>query len=131
MRLPDFHPMVLALVDKLGLKRRLFFNVDINPESGNQDEPLPTVVYTAFNGSVWHRGPESTAFKAPDQANRTWIATNGQQTRRIDYADDPRAINEGFNLPNADLSQTTDKLLDAAFDSIRDYYRIGPHQGKG
>lgn len=122
MRLPDFHPMVLALVDKLGLKRRLFFNVDINPESGNQDEPLPAVVYTAFNGSVWHRGPESTVFKAPDQANRTWIATNGQQTRRIDYAHDPRAINEGFNLPNADLRQTTDKLLDAAFDSVRDYY---------
>ncbi|MFD8377385.1 FAD-dependent oxidoreductase [Streptomyces sp. NPDC059679] len=31
MRLPDFHPLVLALVDKLGLGRRQFYNVDVDP----------------------------------------------------------------------------------------------------
>lgn len=35
MRLPDSHPLTLALIDKLRLPRRLFYNVDIKPGTGN------------------------------------------------------------------------------------------------
>jgi len=80
MRLPDFHPMVLALVDSLGLERQLFFNVDIDPATGNQDAPVPAVVYRDADGTVlWRRGPDQTDFKAPDKRNRTWIRANGIQ----------------------------------------------------
>ncbi|CAM5735862.1 hypothetical protein SHIRM173S_00521 [Streptomyces hirsutus] len=41
MRLPDFHPLVLALVDKLGLGRRQFYNVDVDPSTGSSRRPRP------------------------------------------------------------------------------------------
>ena len=122
MRLPDFHPLVLALVDKLRLKRRLFFNADVRPDTGNQTVPVPAVTYTAFNGEVWQRGAESPEFRSPDKANRTWIATNGQRVRRVDYARDPAAINSGFQVSPDELHRTASQLIDAALDPVYDYY---------
>jgi monoamine oxidase len=55
MRLPDFHPMVLALADKLGIRRQLFYNADVAPGA----EPVgqvPPVVYRSFTGEVWTNG---------------------------------------------------------------------------
>ena len=122
MRLPDFHPLTLALVDKLGLTRRLFYNVDITPGTGNQDAPIPAVTYQAYDGTVWRRGPSSTSFKAPDHALSTWINANDLQVRRRDYAQDPAGIDAGFGLPPDDAHKTTSGLLDAAVDPVRDYF---------
>jgi len=122
MRLPDFHPMVLALADKLGLQRRLFYNVDVKPGTGNEQAPVPAVEYRSFTGAVWRRGPDTTDFRAPDPANRTWITTNGKQVRRADYAADPEEINRGFGVPGANLLTTSGRLLDTALDPARDYY---------
>jgi monoamine oxidase len=122
MRIPDFHPLTLALIDRLGLRRRLFYNVDVRPGTGNEDAPVPAVTYQAFDGTVWRRGAGATAFRAPDQARRTWIRTNDQQVRRGEYAADPRTINGGFSLPATDVRRTTADLLDAAVDPVRDYF---------
>lgn len=122
MRLPDFHPMVLALVDSLGLKRRLFFNVDVDPETGNTSAPVPPVIYEPFDGSgTWQYGKPS-GFKPPDKLFRTWIRTNGQQARRAEYAADPREINGGFEVPVALRGKTANDLINAALESVRDYY---------
>src|SRR5437867_2600323 len=122
MRLPDFHPLTLALIDKLGLKRRLFYNVDVAPETGNEGAHVPPVTYTAFNGEVWSRGPVQTAFKAPDQVRGTWIRTNDDQVRRSDYAADPATVSRGFLLPAGEATHTTTELLDQAVDAVRDYF---------
>lgn len=129
MRLPDFHPLTLALVDKLGLKRRLFFNVDIKPGTGNQSAPVPPVVYQSFTGAQWNNGPDHTDFRAPEASNRTWIRTNGQQVRRADYAADPARINQGFGVPVADANITAGQLLDQALDPVRDYYSVRQEDG--
>jgi monoamine oxidase len=118
MRLPDFFPMTLALIDKLGLRRRLFFNADVDPATGNQNAPVPAVTYTSFTGEVWSRGPAQTDFRAPDKVNRTWIATNGQQARRATYSQNPREINSGFGFTSG---QTTGQILDVALEPVYDY----------
>ncbi len=48
MRLPSTHPLTLAFVDKLGLSRRLFYNVDIDPATGQQNAAVPAVSYRSF-----------------------------------------------------------------------------------
>jgi monoamine oxidase len=122
MRIPDFHPLTLALIDRLGLRRRLFFNVDVRPGTGNQDEPVPAVTYRSFNGTVWRRGPDTTAFHAPDAALHTWIRTNDQQVRRAEYVSAPLAINRGFHMPDAEARRTTAALLDSVMEPVRDYF---------
>lgn len=122
MRIPNFHPLTLALIDKMGLRRQLFYNVDVVPGTGNQGAPVPAVSYESFTGQVWRRGPGSTTFKAPAQANRTWIRTNGQQRRRVDYAKDPTLINSGFLLSGAAARQTSGAALDAVLQPVYDYY---------
>lgn len=122
MRLPDFHPLTLALIDKLGLKRQLFYNVDIASATGNEDAAVPAVTYESFNGTVWRRGPAQTGFRAPDKVRGTWIRTNGQQVRRSEYATDPKLISRGFGLPQAEATSTTADLLNAAVEPVRDYF---------
>jgi monoamine oxidase len=129
MRLPDFFPLTLALIDKLGLTRRLFFNVDVDPGTGNQNAPVPAVTYTSFNGTVWRRGPDRTDFRAPDKLNRTWIATNGVWVRRADYARSPEGINRGFTVPAQDVAKTTGQLFDATLEPVYDYYSVGMPSG--
>jgi monoamine oxidase len=123
MRLPDFHPLVLALVDSLGLQRQLFFNVDVDPATGNQDAPVPAVEYRDASGAVlWRRGPAHTDFAAPKKLNRTWIRANGIQTRKGEYAANPAPMNAGFQLPPSQRAITTNDLINAALEPIRDYY---------
>ncbi|NYI08274.1 FAD-dependent oxidoreductase [Allostreptomyces psammosilenae] len=119
MRLPDFHPLTLALVDRLGLRRRLFHITDIDPDTGNQDAPVPGVQYRSFEGETWSNGPADTGFRPPDKVNRTWSRTNGIQVRRADYAVDPRPVNEGFGLTGEEAGRTTAALLDAALAEAR------------
>jgi monoamine oxidase len=122
MRLPDFHPLLLALVDKLKLTRRLFYNVDIDPESVRPDQKSPPVVYQPFDGSgEWRNGPP-IEFSLPRKLNRTWLRTNGQQVRKSEYDENPQLINSGFLLPEEQLGITTSTLLNKSLDPVRDYF---------
>ncbi|MEU9117638.1 FAD-dependent oxidoreductase [Streptomyces sp. NPDC048483] len=125
MRLPSFHPLTLALIDKLGLKRRLFFNVDIDPKTGNQNAPVPPVVYRSFkDGKVWTNGEPSPQFREPAKRNQTWIRTNREQVRRAGYAKDPSAINEGFHLTGCESRLTVAEMVNQALEPVRDYYSV-------
>ncbi|MCF2528644.1 flavin monoamine oxidase family protein [Yinghuangia soli] len=99
MRLPSFHPMTLALIDKLGLKRRPFHLVDVAPGTGNPGGTPPAVEYKAFTGETWRYGPAQTDFRAPDKRNNTWIRANGVRMRKAEYAAAPDAMHAGFGLP--------------------------------
>lgn len=60
MRLPDSHPLLMALIKKLGLALQEFYLVDVEV-----DDPTK-------------------------QANRTWIHVNGIHMRRVDYEKNPQ-----------------------------------------
>lgn len=123
MRLPDFHPLVLALVDKLGLGRRQFYNVDIDPTTGSgPDVPALPVTYTSFTGRTWSYGDDSPDFREPDKRGNTWIRTNRVQVRRADYATTPERINEGFHLTDDEVRAPAVQMVDDALESVRDYY---------
>ncbi|MFE1771453.1 flavin monoamine oxidase family protein [Streptomyces sp. NPDC059008] len=130
MRLPSFHPLTLALVDRLGLKRRLFFNVDIDPSTGNQTAPVPPVVYKSFkDGKLWTNGAPSPEFREPDKRNHTWIRTNRSQARRAQYAKDPSQINEGFHLTGCESRLTVADMVNQALEPVRDYYSVRQSDG--
>ncbi|MGW2587059.1 flavin monoamine oxidase family protein [Streptomyces virginiae] len=95
MRLPDFHPLALALTDKLGLKRRLFYNADVAPGAESTGKQ-PPVSYRGFNGETWTNGPGSTDFKVPSDTGHTLIRVNGQTTTRAAYAAAPEQVNHSF-----------------------------------
>lgn len=119
MRLPDFHPLSLALVDKLGLPRRLFYNVDVVAPKPTE---VPPVLYKSFTGEVWQNGEPIADFVPPDRALRTWIAVNGLLVRRSEYAADPALVNEGFGVTGVDADRTTAEIFNAALDPVRDYF---------
>lgn len=130
MRLPSFHPLTLALIDKLGLKRRLFFNVDVDPQTGNQDAPVPPVFYKSFkDGRTWTNGAPSPEFKEPDKLNHAWIRTNREQVRRAQYATDPSSINEGFHLTGCETRLTVSHMVNQALEPVRDYYSVKQDDG--
>lgn len=113
MRLPDFHPLVLALADKLGLRRRLFYNADVAPGA----EPvgsLPPVSYRSFTGVTWTNG-EDHGFTPPAATNRTRIAVNGRLTSRAAYAANPSPVNASFG---AHMPTTTTAAVDAALAAV-------------
>ncbi|MEU3889395.1 FAD-dependent oxidoreductase [Streptomyces sp. NPDC029041] len=123
MRLPDFHPLVLALVDKLGLGRRQFYNVDVDPETGSgPDIAPPPVTYTSPTGRTWTYGDDSPGFREPDKRGNSWIRTNRVQVRRSDYASTPERINEGFHLTGDEVRAPVVKMVDEALETVRDYY---------
>jgi monoamine oxidase len=123
MRLPDFHPLVLALVDKLGLGRRQFYNVDVDPSTGSgSDVPVPPVTYTSFTGRTWTYGDDSPDFREPDKRGNSWIRTNRVQVRRADYTAMPERINEGFHLTDDEVRAPVVRMVDDALESVRDYY---------
>ncbi|MFF4698226.1 flavin monoamine oxidase family protein [Streptomyces chattanoogensis] len=131
MRLPEFHPLTLALVDKLGLKRRLFYNVDIDPKTGNEAPPVPPVVYKSFkDGKIWTNGAPNPTFRAPDKRYQTWIRTNRTQVRRARYAEDPTTINEGFQLTGCESRVTVSDMVNEALEPVRDYYSVKQDDGK-
>ncbi len=126
MRIPDFHPLTLALIDKLGITRRPFYNVDVRP-GAKPSGPIPPVVYTARDGKVWRNGPSKGDFTAPERMNHTFIHVNGITQRRDEYAKNPRKINASFGL---DDDRTAAKILDEALDPVRDYISIEKSSGR-
>jgi monoamine oxidase len=127
MRILHTHPLTLALVDKFGLQRRLFYNVDVDPESGPDSGRAPgtppPVTYRSSTGEVWRNRPQPSAppaFTTPEQAGRTWIRVNGIQVRRRDYLRDPSAVNVSFDT-NA-VGHTASDLFDKALQPVDDYY---------
>lgn len=120
MRIPDFHPLTLALIDKLGISRRLFYNVDVRPGDAATG-PVPPVVYTPRRGPAWRSGPSRGEFTAPERANHTLIRVNGITRRRDEYAANPREINASFGLRD---TRTAGKILDDALDPVRDYFSV-------
>lgn len=120
MRIPDFHPLTLALIDKLGIPRRPFYNVDVRPGAAASG-PVPPVVYTSRGGHVWRSGPSKGRFEAPERLNHTWIRVNGLSQRRDEYAADPRKINASFGLHDR---RTAGAILDAALDPVRDHISV-------
>ncbi|MFF2808807.1 flavin monoamine oxidase family protein [Streptomyces sp. NPDC058000] len=112
MRLPDFHPMVLALADKLRLKRRLFYYADVAP-GARPSGKVPPVVYTSFNGRTWTNG-EPTSFRPPEGTSRTLIHVNGTRVTRGAYAHSPGGINRTFgSSATSTMSAALDKALNA------------------
>ncbi|MEV5510013.1 flavin monoamine oxidase family protein [Streptomyces orinoci] len=110
MRLPDFHPMVLALADKLKLKRRLFYYADVAPGARPSGQ-VPPVVYKSFNGQTWTNG-QATAFRPPEGTARTFIHVNGSRVTRGAYAASPAAVNRSFGSPvTSTMAAALDKAL--------------------
>ncbi|MDH6115586.1 monoamine oxidase [Kitasatospora sp. MAP12-15] len=117
MRLPDFHPLVLALADKLGLKRRLFYNVDVTPGASASGD-VPPVSYRSFTGEMWSNGDSAqqrAPFTPPTANFRTKISVNGAQSTRASYAQSPRAVNATFGTA---LTSTTSAAVDQAFTGV-------------
>lgn len=122
MRIPDFHPLTLALVDKLKLKRRPFYNVDVIPGTGKIDTPPPAVAYRSFTGETWRNGPPNPDFVLPRQASNTWIHTNGGHVRRSQYSSDPKGVNRGFGWPDSLLGNTTHAVMESILAPVYDYF---------
>uniref|UniRef100_UPI001BDBFF81 flavin monoamine oxidase family protein n=1 Tax=Sphaerisporangium fuscum TaxID=2835868 RepID=UPI001BDBFF81 len=120
MRLPDFHPLTLALVDRLGIPRRPFYNVDVRP-GAEPSGPIPPVVYTSRHGKVWRSAPPRGKYEAPARLDHTWIHVNGISQRRDEYAADPRRINASFGLHDR---RTAARILDEALDPVRDLISV-------
>lgn len=113
MRLPDFHPLVLALADKLGVGRHLFYNADVAPGARAVGAP-PPVTYRAFTGETWTNGEPGT-FTAPAATMRSYLQVNGLRVTRGGYADAPAAVNRSFG---ADVSTTMSAAVDQALAPV-------------
>jgi len=112
MRLPSAHPMVLALADDLGLRRRPFYNADVLPNApAGQVAP---VMYRSFTGEQWTNGP-AVDYRPPAAAGRTLIKVNGRAVTRADYTADPAAVHSGFGV---DLNVPTRVALGAAMSKV-------------
>ncbi|WP_194892583.1 flavin monoamine oxidase family protein [Catenulispora pinisilvae] len=114
MRLPDAHPLVLALGDKLGLTRRLFYNADVAPGAVSTGK-IPPVTYTSFTGETWTNGPGGTGFSAPPATGLSLITSNDLTRTRNAYAQNPSALNSLFGT---DLATTTTAAASAAFAPV-------------
>ena len=114
MRLPDFHPMVLALADKLGLRRRLFYNADVAP-GAEPSGPVPPVTYRSFTGQTWTNGTPGP-FQTPTATGRALIQVNGMTVTRAQYATDPGPVNRSFFCQR--LNTTTTTAVDKAFSPV-------------
>ncbi len=122
MRLPEFHPLVLGLIDSLGLKRQLFYNVDIDPDTEIPDLKPPPVFYKSFTGKTWPPDSVPPEFPTPTKVGNTWIRANQVQVRRSEYGRDPSAVNEGFHLTGDEVRITAARMVNEALDEVRDYY---------
>ncbi|MCX5394863.1 FAD-dependent oxidoreductase [Streptomyces sp. NBC_00094] len=89
MRLPESHPLLMALIEKFALARQEFYLVDVEVEN-------PT-----------------------KQANRTWIHVNGVHMRRADYEKNPAKINDTFGVTGADRTRTAAAILADALEPAR------------
>jgi monoamine oxidase len=93
---------------------------------------VPPVVYKPFDGSgEWRNGPDQPEFEPPEKLFRTWLRTNGMQVRRKQYNDAPAEINAGFEVPLPTRLRTANDLINAALETVRDYYSfVDPKSGK-
>ncbi|MEU7072103.1 FAD-dependent oxidoreductase [Streptomyces narbonensis] len=89
MRLPESHPLLMALIEKFGLPRQEFHLVDV--EVGNPAK----------------------------QANRTWIHVNGVHMRRADYERNPAPINDTFGVTGDHRTKTAAVILADALEPAR------------
>lgn len=113
MRLPDFHPLVLALADKLGLRRRLFYNADVAP-GAEPTGPVPPVTYRSFTGQTWTNGTP-VSFTAPAATGRSLIQVNGHLVTRAQNSANPVPVNRSFGSA---LSTTTSAAVDRALAAV-------------
>ncbi|KUL34416.1 flavin-binding oxidoreductase [Streptomyces sp. NRRL F-4489] len=86
MRLPDSHPLLMALLRKHGLPLQEFYLVDV--EVGDPSK----------------------------RANRTWIHVNGVHMRRADYEKSPAKINGTFGVTGANRTRTAAAILADALE---------------
>ncbi|GAA4803894.1 flavin monoamine oxidase family protein [Streptomyces ziwulingensis] len=86
MRLPESHPLLMALLKKYDLPRQEFYLVDVDPENPGQ------------------------------RTNRTWIHVNGVRMRRADYEKHPETINETFGVKDPHRTKTAAAILAAALE---------------
>lgn len=105
MRIPSHHPLVLALVDKLGIPRRRFHLADV-PRDYATPTDTPPVVYHASTGETWTNKPQAPSGRpatgpAPDTGN-TLIEANGITTTRKQYLAAPVPLNASFGHPGTD-----------------------------
>ncbi|MFC9997303.1 flavin monoamine oxidase family protein [Nocardia sp. NPDC127526] len=108
MRLSSVHPMVLALADKLGVRRRPFYGSDVAVDTAM---PLtPPVFYRSFTGEEWSNGP-ALDYRPASSARRSLIHVNGTTYTRGEYAANPAAVHAGFGC---DLSEPSRTVLGAA-----------------
>lgn len=124
MRIPSAHPLVLALIDQLDIKRRPFYYVDNRPGTGNPLAVPPAVVHRSPDGALWRRGPRESDFAMPEPANRTWIKVNGIRVRKADYAADPAEVNKSFGVPRKYWNTPAAKILAEVLDPVRDEFSV-------
>ena len=101
MRLPDHHLLLQAYIQKLGLPRRPFFNVDIDPAT--RDDSTPT------------------------KRNHAYIYVNGVKMRRKDYlAGQVDSLN--YPVTEQEKGKAAEALLDGAIGGLRDFVNAAPEQ---
>lgn len=149
MRLPDFHPLVLTLIDKLKLNRRLFYNVSVEEEA--EEVPIPPVEYETFitedqlgtalgtqyypKDNIWKSPykPVGT-YKETKKIDNTFIKTNDTRVRKYEYNEKYEygkyvaEINKGFCMEN--LKETTSTILKRALDKVRQHINRNTIEGK-
>ncbi|MER6565117.1 FAD-dependent oxidoreductase [Streptomyces sp. NPDC001093] len=113
MRLPDVHPLVLALADKLGVRRHLFYNVDVAPGARARGT-VPPVVHQSFTGERWSNG-EQTRFTPPEPTLRTLVQVNGDRMTRRQYNAMPASVNGTFG---SRVTTTMAAAVDRTFQPI-------------
>ncbi|GHI02026.1 hypothetical protein Scel_03470 [Streptomyces cellostaticus] len=86
MRLPESHPLLMALIKKLGLALQEFYLVDVEV-----DDPTK-------------------------KANRAWIHVNGIHMRRADYETNPERINDTFGVTGENRTKTASAILAQALE---------------
>ncbi|MFI1353350.1 flavin monoamine oxidase family protein [Streptomyces sp. NPDC020898] len=89
MRLPDSHPLLMALLKKYEIPRQEFYLVDVEVENPDR------------------------------KANRTWIHVNGIHMRRADYEKHPEKINDSFGVTGPNRTKTAAAILTEALAPAR------------
>ncbi|MEU6226580.1 FAD-dependent oxidoreductase [Streptomyces sp. NPDC047042] len=89
MRLPDSHPLLMALIKKYDLARQEFYLVDVEVDNPGR------------------------------KANRTWIHVNGVHMRRADYEKHPEKINDTFGVTGPNRTKTAAAILTEALRPAR------------
>ncbi|MFS8198072.1 flavin monoamine oxidase family protein [Streptomyces sp. CWNU-52B] len=93
MRLPESHPLLMALIKKFDLPRQEFLLVDVDV-----DDPTK-------------------------RANRTWMHINGVHMRRADYEKNPEKINDTFGITGANRTRTAAAILADALEPAHQLIR--------